>query len=676
MKRRERLPELLAPAGSYEAMLAAAEAGADAIYLAGYRFGARALARNFSLEELSRAVRYCHLRGIRVYVTVNTAVWDFEREELLSYARELWVMGVDALIVSDLGAMRLIRRALPNFELHASTQMSVHNTDGADMAYRLGAVRVVLARELSREDILSVTEDSLAEVEVFVHGALCVSHSGQCLFSSLVGGRSGNRGECAQPCRLPYNGGYPLSLSDLSLAGHIKELVQSGVASLKIEGRMKSADYVYRVTSVYRRLLDECRNADRREERELRRAFSRDGFTDGYFVANHKDMLGVRREEDKQESREGGTREYREIKTRVFAVAEFRRGLPSRLTLYNEKRRVTVEGEAPSPAKNSPLTEAGVRERLSKMGNTLLTLSESDIELILDDGVNLSPAKINELRRMAAEQFEDSGRELLPEAADEKIGAASVVTDKKTALFFNGAILSELDRETLDYFDIRFVPLMDYRSAGGLANGVYIPPVVLDSEAQEVIAALRAARAMGAEYALAGNLSHIEWATRQGLIPVIDFRFNLANRDCSDALSELGSEYQIASAELTPEMISSIGRGVGAIVYGRIPLMLTERCFTGEGFGCERCNNAALTDRRGISFPIIREWKHRNIILNSAITYMADKQEILSRRGISLWHFIFTKESAREISEVVRAYKSALEYPSSLGAPMRRMGKR
>ena len=225
MRRKSKLPELLAPAGDFEALLAAVSAGADAVYLGGRAFGARAYAKNFDLDEIERAVEYCHLYGVKLYVTVNTLVFDKEMRELSDYAAKLWEVGVDALIITDLGAIREIKRRVPNMELHASTQMSVHSADGARMAAALGCSRVVLARELSYENIRAATEGSPIETEVFLHGALCVCHSGQCLFSSLVGGRSGNRGECAQPCKRPFGDGYPLSLSDLSLASHIEELI-------------------------------------------------------------------------------------------------------------------------------------------------------------------------------------------------------------------------------------------------------------------------------------------------------------------------------------------------------------------------------------------------------------------------------------------------------------------
>ncbi|MBO7293160.1 MAG: U32 family peptidase, partial [Clostridia bacterium] len=283
MRRKTPLPELLAPAGSPEALYAAISAGADAVYLGG-RHSARAFAKNFDEEALRDAVAYAHLRGVKIYLALNTLLFDRELPEVLSYADRVAALGIDAAIVADRGLMRLLRRHLPELPLHASTQAFIHNTATADYYASLGVTRVVAARELSGAALREMIDCATAEVEVFLHGALCVSHSGQCLFSSLVGGRSGNRGECAQPCRLPYGGGYPLSLSDLSLARHIPELVASGVSSLKIEGRMKSPSYVAGVTGIYRRLLDEGRAPTAAEEEELLRLFSRSGFTDKYYT--------------------------------------------------------------------------------------------------------------------------------------------------------------------------------------------------------------------------------------------------------------------------------------------------------------------------------------------------------------------------------------------------------
>ncbi len=292
-----KLPELLSPAGSPQALEAAISGGADAVYLGGRLLNARMRAKNFDDEAMKAAVYSCHEKGVRLYVTLNTLVYDRECDEAVRYAHFLYESGVDALIMADMGMSRKIREYLPDFELHASTQMSGHNIAAAEFLASQGFSRMVAARELSEENLRMLTSASPIETEIFVHGALCVSQSGQCLCSWALGGRSGNRGECAQPCRMKYNGKYPLSLRDNCLAGHITSLIGMGASSLKLEGRLKPPEYVYAVTRTYRTLLDEGRNADDEELRYLAEVFSRDGFTDGYFTGNiGMHMLGVRME--------------------------------------------------------------------------------------------------------------------------------------------------------------------------------------------------------------------------------------------------------------------------------------------------------------------------------------------------------------------------------------------
>ena len=679
MRRKEELPELLAPAGDFECLVAAVKGGADAIYIGGKMFSARAYAKNFDLDEIKKAVSYCHLHGVKLYVTMNILLFDNELPEALEFARGLYLAGVDALIVADLGLISLLREKLPDFELHASTQMSVNNSVGADFAHGLGCTRVVVARELSGENIREVTEKCRAEIEVFLHGALCVCHSGQCLFSSMIGGRSGNRGECAQPCRLPYNNGkYVLSLSDLSLANHISELIDSGVASLKIEGRMKSPDYVYTVTSIYRRLLDEKRNSTKVEDKKLERVFSRGGFTDGYFTGNtFSHMTGVRTDEDKRISMTEEKGDFSFERTRVKAKAKIKLGEPSEMALYGVDidREVRVFGDAPDVAKNAPLTEEGVKERLAKMGNTFLSLSVSDIELELDDGVNLSPSAINKLRREAAERFEFFGRELSVNDTentdkDDTSGAYhGTLAGGRTAIFFNTDTFDGLDENTLAYFDKIFLPLLDYSESCDGANGVYIPPVIMEHELPRVEKMMQKAKENGAEYALIGNPSHVELARRCSLEPIGDFRLNVINEDAKKVWEKIG----ISDVVLSPELTSRQARQLSsrAIVYGRLPLMITERCFMKENFGCDKCGKCALTDRKGIKFPMKREFEHRNVIFNSAYTYMGDKTDEI--RGLP-YHFIFTTESADEVKRIVRSFKEKRPFP--LEGQFRRMGKR
>ena len=258
--------ELLAPAGNMDNLMAAVEAGCDAVYLGGKSFGARAFSKNFSDEEIIKAINYCHLYGVKVYVTVNTIIYESEVEEFLEYIDFLHKNNVDAILIQDLGMLDLVRKTYPNLEIHSSTQMHIHNLDGTLMMQKLGVKRVVLARETSIDEVRNIKKNSNIELEVFVHGALCISYSGQCLMSSLIGGRSGNRGECAGSCRLKYDvisdnkrinkGEYPLSTRDLNTLEYVGDLIESGVSSLKIEGRMKSKEYVYMVVKLYRMAID------------------------------------------------------------------------------------------------------------------------------------------------------------------------------------------------------------------------------------------------------------------------------------------------------------------------------------------------------------------------------------------------------------------------------------
>lgn len=678
MRRKDDLPELLAPAGDFECLVAAVRGGADAVYIGGKAFSARAYAKNFDSDEIKKAVSYCHLHGVKLYVTMNILLFGNELDEAVAFAKELYVFGVDALIVADLGLIRRLRSEIPDLELHASTQMSVNNSLGADLAYSLGCTRVVLARELSGKNIREVTEKCKAETEVFLHGALCVCHSGQCLFSSMIGGRSGNRGECAQPCRLPYNDGkYILSLSDLSLAEHVTELIESGVASLKIEGRMKSPDYVYTVTSIYRRLLDEHRNSTREENRRLERAFSRGGFTDGYFRGDtFGRMTGVRTEADKQASRMDATGDFTPDRVKVRARVKIKLGEPSEMTVYgiDTDREVTVHGDCADVAKSAPLTEDAVKERLSKMGNTFLSLSPSDIELELDSGVNMSPASLNRLRREAAERFECFGRALTDDENGQKLNTPPAFFEenapKRIAVFHRADTLSSLGEDVLSHFDVIFAPLTDYGAVKDKANGIYLPPVIMEDEIQTVERLVEAAKENGVRYALIGNLSHVVLAEKYGLTPLGDFRLNVTNSDSIFALKDIGVQSVTVSAELTARQAGGIG--ARAIVYGRIPLMITERCFMKDNFGCDKCGKCTLVDRKGIAFPMMREFSHRNLIFNSVYTYMADKLSDI--RGVRGHHFIFTTETAREAARVVRAFREGAPFP--LDGQFRRMGKR
>ena len=716
MKISDKLPELLAPAGDMKALMSAISAGADAIYIGGKRFGARAFAKNFDEDELKAAVKICHASGVRLYVTVNTLIYEKEIEQALEYVGMLSKLGVDAVIVCDLGLAALIKEKYPALELHASTQMGIHNSLGADQAYSLGCERVVLARECSFKDIKAITEKCKPEIEIFVHGALCVCHSGQCLFSSLVGGRSGNRGECAQPCRLPYaNGKYPLSLKDLTLASHIREIISAGVASLKIEGRMKSAEYVYTVTRIFRRLLDEGRNATARELSELERAFSRDGFTDGYFTGKTESaMTGVRTAEDKRASRTMEIEAARLPGLRLCARAKFKRGIPSELTLsasltprWHRNRQTSSEicataaGDIPTDAITSPLDADSLKMRLCKMGNTPFELMPKDIELELDEGLNMPVSAINALRRAAAEDLESRLLEPLAKASSQSAeqsnnpapeyshilsnaGGRVDCSGKIIASFRNVSLLLKLIRDNnrlVGEAQLIFVVAdslfelaeaerkLILASVGAHRLGIMLPPVISESELPEVYELVRSAAELGISTCLAGNIGHLPICRRFSMNAVADIRLNVFNPYTLSVLKHFGVEFAIPSAELTVPQVRDIGGFIFAM--GRVPLMLTERCFIKENFGCDKCGRAELEDRRGAKFPIIREYGHRNIILNSALTYMGDKCADIDRAALGSY-ICFTNEDFATAKRIISAYLSGAEISSDI----RRIGKR
>lgn len=670
MRRNTRLPELLAPAGDFEALLAAVKAGADAIYIGGRSFSARAFAKNFDLDEISLAVKYTHLHGVKLYVTVNTLVYDKELPLALEYAGELYRRGVDAIIAADVGLIRAIREYVPELEIHASTQMGIHNSPGADEAADLGCERVVLARECSLDDINSITEKCRPTTEIFLHGALCVCHSGQCLFSSMVGGRSGNRGECAQPCRLPYNGKYPLSLKDLSLAAHIPELIASGVDSLKIEGRMKSPDYVYRVTKIYRRLLDEGRAATEEEIAELERIFSRGGFTDGYFTGKTSEgMTGVRSEEDKKSSRELEALHFSPVKKKIRAKVKLRLGEPAEITFTLGDRLVTAKGHPPVPAINSPLTEESVKERVMKLGETHLSLSVEDITLELDEGINLAPSAINAIRREAADRLSSFDREFTPKKYEPsaRTRAERLITVEVNNIDLAKEILK--DATNADIISVPYEALTEGESNIEKVS-LAIPAVVMERELPEVEKMLADAKKQGIMYATVDNIGHFSLARKYNFSIFGGARLNTLNRESAEAYRALGAVALVLSHELSLSQARDIGGGV--TVYGRIPLMITERCFIKENFGCDKCGKAELSDRTGAGFPMARTFSHRNIIYNSVTTYMLDRLDELSAAGLNHRHFIISGESAKTAKSVIaRAYLGA---PVPEGVKIRRLG--
>ena len=673
-------PELLAPAGSAEALRAAVQNGADAVYLGCGDFNARRNAKNFTLEDLPDALDYCHARGVKVYLTLNTLLFDRELKEAARLAAQVNEMGVDAVLVQDLGVLRMVRALAPDLPLHASTQMTIHNTDGALYARSLGLSRVVLAREMTRDQIAAVAALDGVETEVFVHGAHCMSYSGQCAMSALIGTRSGNRGKCAQPCRLPYTlsgnaNPYPLSLKDMSLADHIPELCRMGVSCLKLEGRMKRPEYVAVVTSIYAKLLRQCRVPTPEERAALTAAFSRSGFTDGYFTGRTGgQMFGVRKENTPEPkelfaaARESYTH-GEHCRVGVEMHLSVRRGEESELTVLDfAGNRAQVRGPIPEEARNRPLEEEELRERLKKTGGTIFY--PESIRVALDEGLSLPASAINALRRDALEELMRR-RAAPPHRRTGTWEAAPMGKAKPDAPRFTLSIAdpAQLSRELLDlaparvYFPIEKLGALDLHMAERTEFCAVLPRIYKEEERAKLRDMLRHCEDLGMGAAV-GNLGHFKLAEGLSLPLYGDFGLNVTNSETLAALAEAGLRSAAVSFELRFEQIRDLSGALPleAIVYGRVPLMVTENCLSKNGASQCGCSRAVtLTDRTGASFPVLPLYGCRNEIENSKVLFLADKDDF-RRAGLTFARLRFTTERATDCVRALRAYQGKSDW--------------
>ncbi len=670
-------PELLSPAGSPAALEAAVMAGADAVYFGGQSFNARKNADNFSDEELLAAVRKCRLYGVKTNIVLNTQLYSAELVPALLLAEKLLSYGADAFIVADIGLAKELLRHFPGVSLHASTQCSGQNAFSAAALAEIGFERMVAPRELPFRDIKTLCETSPIETEIFVHGALCVSHSGQCLMSSLIGGRSGNRGECAQPCRLPYQGKnpYPLSLKDLCLAAYVPELVDAGVASFKIEGRMKTPDYVYGVISTYRTLIDEHRGATEEEIAQMAKLFSRSGFTDGYHTEKiNKMMLGVRTDSDKQTTAQNEKIRMTERKIDLSLRGYFPVGEPSRLVgeVKRDGETLTHEvfGDISAKAEKTPTSAERIAENLAKLGSTPFRASNVKVEA---DGVNVPISAVNGMRRALSAALEEKligDAKTYPKFEKLTLPRGSVKNSDKSAY---AAFYDQVTPKAIRFFDRIFLPLGEYVAhlddVRAHANiGLAFPPVAFDHELPLVREMAEKAVGAGCRMALVSGFWQARLADELGLEKHGDLRLNAYN---SSSLS-VYAEQHFHSILLSPEIGVSASAGVsselpkGYVIYGRLPLMTMEKCAIRDmvlpnvmrSDACRYCDTHRvtwLTDRTGAKFPMMREFQHRNVIYNSVPTYMADKP----LDGL-FSHAVFTDETAAAVDAVIDAIEKGL----------------
>ena len=646
--------ELLAPAGSAEAFRAAVQSGADAVYIGADRFSARSGADNFTLDALGGWLDYAHLRGVRVHLAANTLIRERERADFIHYISEAYRAGIDAVIIQDIGMAERIKTLMPDLELHASTQMTVTTAEGVKALSERGFSRVVLARELMAAEIREIRKSTDCELEVFVHGALCFCYSGQCLMSSIIGQRSGNRGMCAQPCRLPYelikgsktvSSGYLLSPKDLCLLEHISELNELGIDSFKIEGRLKSAGYVATAVGVYKKAL--CgKNITSDDRAALLEAFNRSGFSEGWYGGGKDMMSGL-----SPSNVAGGktipeyaaytaeNANFRKIGVDIFA--ELKTGEPMTVTLLDsDQNTVTVTSEiSAEKAVKTPLDAQRIKEQLTKLGSSVFYAKSCEVTT---DGDSILPvSEVNALRRKACEELE-ALRLMRPERIAEsytpKFGGkvrnkpyiVAVCRNEEQAKAASGSgvekiaapkpIISKID------CDCEKITLESGIGAGDKA--------VTDS----VMVINRAQARDFSDKKLYGG-----------------FRLNVTNSETADA-------YGMSAVTLSPELnLKDIGEispdcPIEVIGYGRLPLMLMRKCPAGATGKCDKHGGFTLRDRRGEEFSIVCGTGCISEILNSKPIYMADKLDELENAGIDGIQLWFYDETAAEVEKVIAEY--------------------
>ena len=672
--------ELLSPAGGYDALVAAVQSGADAVYMGFGAFNARRSAKNFTDEDFAAAVRYCHLRGVRVFLTLNTLVTDRELPQAAEALRNASRMGVDAVLVQDWGLLTLAQELVPDLPIHASTQMSLFTLGGANEAAALGMERVVLARELCRDDIAEICKGCGAEIEIFGHGALCMCYSGQCEMSAVLGQRSGNRGACAQPCRLPYGvnapcrNGYPLSLKDANLSSCLQDMERIGVDCLKIEGRMKRPEYVAVVTGIYRRLLDERRQPTAAEGAALEQAFSRSGFTDGYWLGKKGPQMFGTRPENAPEPKElfakaraqyENGRENRKIPVNLRLTV--RRGEPVRLggscAIHGGVTIALAQGDAPEEARNRAVTAEELRQRLSKTGGTVFTADSVEIEL--DEGLMVAASVINGLRREVLDELaarrEDipARRELpaspLPDAPEPPQEMAFTVSVSR-ARQVTAALLAE--KPAIVYVPAEELDGLEPTGLHGETELCAVLPRVFRTADEQPLREMLERHPEVTSVAI-GNLGHLPIVRGLGRTLRGDFGLNVYNSRAVKFWRDRGLSSVTVSFELRWQQVRDLAKYADCegIVYGRLPLMITENCVTKNNVGCAHGAGSVLTDRTGAQFPVQCAYGCRCEIENGKVLVLADKPEVF-RCGLRYGRLRFTTESPEACAAILRAHKA------------------
>ena len=703
---KQRQVEVLAPAGSFESMKAAIAAGADAVYIGGSQFGARAYADNLDEDHMLEAINYAHLHGASLYMTVNTLVKEKELDSLFDYLNPYYMAGLDAVIVQDMGVFTYIREHFPDLDIHASTQMTITGAEGASLLKKMGASRVVTARELSLEEIARIHREVGVEIESFVHGALCYCYSGQCLLSSLIGGRSGNRGRCAQPCRLPYDvrkdghscqprdERYVMSLKDLCVLDILPDILEAGVYSLKIEGRMKSPRYTAGVVSIYRKYVDRYLKSGRkgyhvdpRDKKILLDLFDRGGFTDGYYVQhNGRDMVALK---EKPAFRQGNQELFEyldaayvnaELKEPVTGSLVVEEGKPVSLVLScidpdGENVTVQTEGTVVMTAQNQPMTEDKLRKQIQKTGNTPFQFTDLTISTV--GNVFLPVQALNELRRTSLEKLE---RELLGKYRRE---SGKRETDDRSEKKTSKEMELHVLLDTPDGFDT-VLELESVRELQLEADGfepdqwsayafscheagkrcVLVLPVIFRTEAIRFFEKnWQYLTEAGFDGLLVRSMEEIVYVKEKGFsIPLFgDHNLYVFNQTAKETYDQMGLTRQTLPLELNSQELEQLGcQGMELVVYGYLPVMTSAQCIQKTTDRCtHRPGLLRMRDRTGKDLPV----KNRctfcyNTIYNPSPLSLLGQEHLIHRLAPDAIRLQFTWETKEQIRQIVQAYRA------------------
>ena len=666
-----RQTELLSPAGKWEALLGAVQNGADAVYIGEKSFSARKNAANFTWEEIKEAVKYCHIRGVKVHLALNTLLSDSELPSFEKSVVKAADCGVDALIIQDIGAGEIARSICPEMELHASTQLTACNIYDVEALQKRGFSRIVLSRELSEKEIRHIYENTDATLEAFVHGALCISFSGKCLMSSFIGGRSGNRGMCAQPCRQKYSScnknGYLLSPRDLCLADEIEKMQRSGITSFKIEGRMKSPEYVATVTNIYRKYLDSLLPLSKEDEEKLEKIFVRgDGFTKAYFCEqNTPEIMNYSISNDKLSSRadesilKEARNSYKEgaenRKVSVDARLVLKTGNEAVLTLDDGGNRVKAYGAKVQVAQNVALSPERAYAQIAKMGQTPFVLES--FELDGEDNTTIAVSELNSLRRKACDMLCDKRSSInkkevynfeYPGEKKKKYTQSNICVQVCTKEQFEAAGFAQRVLVPLSLWD-KIIP--DERCF------VLLPQVVLDEK--KVLQQLSKIPVSYGVYA--SSVGMLSLAKTGGRKAYADWAANIYNSVSANEFGKICDAITL-SPELSLEGIRKISQRTAAeceaLCYGYQTVMTSRACLirgiTGK---CDCSSTIDIKDKTGASFKIIGDKEsHLNTVLNSRPTFMADKLNEIRKSGIKWIRLVFTTESAKETEKIIKMY--------------------